>query len=92
MPICQNGTMQSPIDLPDGEYSQHYRPTFSYSDAAFGDLINYGYGAQANFNNTNGVDVTGNPSMTFGNETVYLLQWVCIVKALTAYVFSNNEL
>lgn len=75
--LCLTGMTQSPINLPSGSFSKKHAPSFEYSSAVAGELFNWGFGPSFKLNKTNGVDYTGNPSLDFDNETLYLLSWVC---------------
>ncbi|KAI9048451.1 hypothetical protein LZ554_007287 [Drepanopeziza brunnea f. sp. 'monogermtubi'] len=74
-PICGNGTMQSPIDLDPGNFSQVKVPTFSYTmDKVCGSLANSGYGPAFNLE-MEGDDMDEHPSFTADGVTYYLLGW-----------------
>ncbi|KAF5868937.1 putative carbonic anhydrase protein [Botrytis fragariae] len=72
---CQTGTQQSPIHLTTSTgYSKTHAPTFNYSTSTSGSLYNWGYGPAFSLT-SNVTDLSGNPSMTFDNETVFLKGW-----------------
>ncbi|KAJ8066455.1 hypothetical protein OCU04_005515 [Sclerotinia nivalis] len=72
---CQTGAQQSPIHLETATgFSKTHVPTFNYSTATPGSLYNWGYGAAFSLT-ANTTNLSGNPSMTFDNETVYLKGW-----------------
>lgn len=72
---CQTGTQQSPIHLTTaGGFSKTHTPTFNYSTSTEGSLYNWGYGAAFSLT-SNTTDLSGNPSLTFDSETVYLKGW-----------------
>lgn len=73
--LCQTGAQQSPIQLTTANgFSKTHKPTFNYPESTEGSLYNWGYGPA--FSPTaNMTDLSGNPSMTFDGETVYLKGW-----------------
>lgn len=68
---------QSPIDL-SGPFSAVYTPTFNYSSPVSGEISNWGYGVSFKLDNMNGRDVTGNPTLKFDDEELYLRGFVCV--------------
>ncbi|KAL9588535.1 MAG: hypothetical protein Q9203_002661 [Teloschistes exilis] len=74
--LCQIGTQQSPIplSLATGS-SQYHRPTFeNYDRNVSGNWTNWGYGPEFNLAHPPN-DYTGLPSVSWGDETAYLLTW-----------------
>ncbi|KAI9731231.1 MAG: hypothetical protein M1834_005424 [Cirrosporium novae-zelandiae] len=73
--LCQNGTMQSPLQLTSSKRrSANHIPTFNYPTSVSGNFYNWGFGPAFTVTYPEG-NVTGNPSLTFDNETVYLKGW-----------------
>lgn len=74
--LCQNGTQQGPIALSSSQgFSSAHLPSFhNYDNLVAGEFSNWAFGPTFNlyYNKTN---MTSLPSMTFDNETVYLLGW-----------------
>lgn len=74
---CQNGTRQSPIAL-GREYglSNYHQPSFSgYEGKEMeGEFYNWGHGPAFTVYHPKD-DFSNLPSMTFDNETVYLIGW-----------------
>ena len=68
---------QSPINL-SGPFSAVYTPTFNYSSLVSGEISNWGYGVSFTLDNVNGYDVTGNPTLKFDDEELYLKGFVRI--------------
>ncbi|KAL2062647.1 hypothetical protein VTL71DRAFT_5719 [Oculimacula yallundae] len=73
--VCNTGMTQSPINLPTDKFSTAHAPKFSYTKLVSGSLFNWGFGPAFSLNKTNGEDYSGNPSFTYGNQTVYLLSF-----------------
>ncbi|ESZ93650.1 hypothetical protein SBOR_5955 [Sclerotinia borealis F-4128] len=72
---CQTGTQQSPIHLTTSSgFSKTHRPTFNYPTSTDGSLYNWGYGAAFSLT-SNTTDLSGNPTLSFDNETLYLKGW-----------------
>ncbi|EKD12934.1 uncharacterized protein L3040_005792 [Drepanopeziza brunnea f. sp. 'multigermtubi'] len=74
--ICGNGTMQSPIDLDPGNFSQVMVPTFNYAmDTVCGSLTNSGYGPAFTLTAMEQDDIDEHPSFTADGVSYYLLGW-----------------
>ncbi|KAK1981884.1 carbonic anhydrase [Colletotrichum cereale] len=73
--LCQTGTQQSPIalSLSNGLALDH-KIEFAYPNETTGNFYNWGYGPAFTVTHPEGV-YAGNPSFTYGNETVYLKGW-----------------
>lgn len=72
--LCQTGTQKSPIalSLSDG-LSLNHIPTFhNYTGKTRGMFRNWGYGPAFSLSRD---DLISNPSFTYDNETVYLVDW-----------------
>ncbi|POS71566.1 carbonic anhydrase [Diaporthe helianthi] len=73
--LCQAGTQQSPIALSlNNGLSLNHIPTFNYPNETLGNFWNWGYGPAFSVQHPEGF-YTENPSVTYDNETVYLLGW-----------------
>jgi carbonic anhydrase len=71
---CQTGTQQSPIalSLRNGLSSNHIPSFHNYDRNVTGKFYNWGYGPAFKLSKD---DLTSNPSLSYDNETLYLLGW-----------------
>lgn len=74
--LCQSGTQQSPIALGLNQgLSQLHQPYFEgYTGNVTGNFYNWGYGPAFTLDHPED-EYTGLPSMTFDNQTLYLIGW-----------------